>query len=78
VGKIVIRPHAERIVAGGSVELMRKHARLSHEGKTVTARLALRLDASLAGTTLSAEVQATDTRGRRQIERDAGTIRVAD
>ncbi len=78
VGKIVIRPRAERIVAGGSVELMRKRTRLSHKGTTVTARLALRLDASLAGKTLSAEVQATDTRGRRQIERDAGTIRVAD
>ena len=27
--------------------------------------------------TLTAEVQATDTRGRRQLEPDAGTIRVA-
>jgi hypothetical protein len=57
---------------------MRKHARVSRKGKTVTARLALRLDHSLAGATLSADMQATDTRGRRQLERDAGTIRVVD
>jgi hypothetical protein len=76
VGKIVIRPRAERVVAAGAVDLVR--SRLSHKGKTVTARLALRLDKSLAGKTLSAEVQATDTRGRRQLEGDAGTIRVAD
>jgi hypothetical protein len=43
----------------------------------VTARLAIRLDESLAGQTLKAEVEATDTRGRRQLERDAGTVRVA-
>ena len=76
VGKIVIRPRAERVVAGGAVDLVR--ARLSHTGKTVTARLALRFDTRLAGKTLSVEVQATDTRGRRQLERDAGTIRVAE
>jgi hypothetical protein len=45
--------------------------------KTVTARLAVRLDQSLAGQSLTAEVEATDTRGRRQLERDAETIRVA-
>jgi hypothetical protein len=38
----------------------------------------LRLDKSPAGKTLSAEVQATDTRGRGQLEGDAGTIRVMD
>lgn len=31
----------------------------------------------LAGPTLVAEVEAPDTRGRRQLERDAGRIRVA-
>jgi hypothetical protein len=77
VGEITIRPRAERITADGAIQLVRKRTRLTSKGKTVTARLAVRLDASLAGQTLEAEVEATDTRGRRQLERDAGTVRVA-
>jgi RTX calcium-binding nonapeptide repeat (4 copies) len=77
VGDVTIRPHGERITAGGAVKLMRKHSRLTRNRKTVTARLAVRLDESLAGQVLKAEVEATDTRGRRQLERDAGTVRVA-
>jgi RTX calcium-binding nonapeptide repeat (4 copies) len=77
VGGVTIRPRGERIAAAGAVALVRKQTRLSHKGKWVSARLAIRLDDSLAGQTLKAEVEATDTRGRRQLERDAGTIRVA-
>jgi Ca2+-binding RTX toxin-like protein len=77
VGGITIRPRAGRIAAGGAVELVRKRTRLTRDGKSVSARLAIRLDESLAGQTLTAEVEATDTRGRRQLERDAGTVRVA-
>lgn len=77
VGKVTIRPRAGRISDRGAVEVMRTRTRLTHKGKTVTARLALRLDKSLAGQTLKAEVEATDRRGRRQLERDAGTVRVA-
>ena len=77
VGEVTIRPKTRRISAGGAVELLRKHTRLTSKGRTVTARLAVRLDHSLAGQTLTAEVQATDPRGRRQREPDAGTIRVA-
>jgi hypothetical protein len=77
VGEVTIRPRSERIGTEGAVELVRKRTRLTHEGKTVTARLALRLDDSLAGQTLRAEVEATDKHGRRQLERDAGTVRVA-
>jgi hypothetical protein len=76
VGEITIRPRAERITADGELKLVRKHTRLTRKGTTVTARLALRLDDSLAGRTLTADVQATDTRGRRQLERKAGSIRV--
>jgi hypothetical protein len=43
----------------------------------VTAKLALRLDKSLAGDTLQSEVEATEAGGRRQLERDAVTIRIA-
>jgi hypothetical protein len=77
VGEITIRPQAERITADGAIQLVGKRTRLTSKGKTVTARLAVRLDPSLAGQTLEAEVEATDTRGHRQLERDAGTIRVA-
>jgi len=77
VGRIAIRPRSERISGRGVVDVVRKHTRLTREGKTVTARLALRLDERLAGKTLTAEVEATDTRGRRQLERDAATVRVA-
>jgi RTX calcium-binding nonapeptide repeat (4 copies) len=77
VGDVTIRPRGERIAADGAVKLMRKHSRLTRNRKTVTARLAVRLDESLAGQVLQAEVEATDTRGRRQLERDAGTVRVA-
>jgi Ca2+-binding RTX toxin-like protein len=77
VGEVTIRPRAERITADGAVQLVRKRTRLTRKGKAVTARLALRLDESLAGQTLKAEVEATDTRGRRQLKRDAATVRVA-
>jgi Ca2+-binding RTX toxin-like protein len=77
VGKITIRPRADRISDRGAIEVMRKRTRLTRKGKTVTARLAVRLDKSQAGQTLKTEVEATDTRGRRQLNGDAATVRVA-
>jgi hypothetical protein len=77
VGGITIHPGRERISDRGAVEVVRKRTRLAREGKTVAARLAVRLDDSLAGQTLKAEVEATDTRGARQLERDAATVRIA-
>jgi Ca2+-binding RTX toxin-like protein len=77
VGEVTIRPHAQQMTADGAVELMRKHSRLTHKGKTVTARLGLRLDDSLAGHTLKAEVEATDTRGASQVDSAAAKVRVA-
>jgi hypothetical protein len=76
VGAITIRARGKRIAADGAIRAMGRGTRIVTRGKTVTARLAVRLDASLAGGRLEAEVEATDTRGRRQLERDAGTIRV--
>ena len=75
-GKVVVRPRAERIEDNGSVKVMRA-SRLSSKGKKVTAHLALKLDKSLAGETLSVDVEATDVKGRRQLQQDAGTIRVS-
>jgi hypothetical protein len=67
VGEITIRPGRDRIAADGAVKLVR--SRLSREGRTVVAKLALRLDGSLAGRKLKTEVEATDVSGARQIER---------
>jgi serralysin len=75
VGEVTVRPRRERIADNGAIRV--KRSRIVTHGKRVTARLALRLDESLAGQTLRAEVEATDRRGRRQLERDAGTVRVA-
>jgi len=77
VGEITIRPRGERITDDGAVTLVRRGTRLMRRGKTIAARLALRLDQSLAGQTLEAKVETTDRRGRRQLERDAGRIRVS-
>ena len=49
-------------------------SKLSHHGKWVTAKLALRLPKSLAGEDLRVDVRATDSDGQRQLERGAGTI----
>ena len=75
-GKVVVRPRAERIEDNGDVKVMRA-SRLTSKGKKVTAHLALKLDKSLAGETLSVDVEATDVKGRRQLQQDAGTIRVS-
>jgi hypothetical protein len=76
VGAITTRPRANRIDDSGAVKVLAK-SRLSRAGGKVTARLAVRIDRDLAGSTLHADVEATDVRGRKQVERDAGTIRVA-
>lgn len=74
-GKVVVRPRAERIQDTGAVKVLRS-SRITTKGKKVTAHLALKLDRGLAGETLSLDVQATDTKGRRQLQRDAGTLRI--
>jgi Ca2+-binding RTX toxin-like protein len=78
VGRVTIRPRGKRIGADGAVRLVPKRSRLTRKGMTITARLAVRFDESLAGQTLTVEVEASDTRGARQLERDAGTVRVAE
>jgi hypothetical protein len=67
VGGVAIRPRAGRITADGAVKLVRSG--LTRRDRTVTARLALRLDPRLAGARLSLDVEAADRRGRRQVER---------
>ena len=69
VGKVKITPRAKRINADGAVELVPNASRLVRQGKTVTARLALRVDEALAGRKLGLEIEAVDVTGARQIER---------
>jgi RTX calcium-binding nonapeptide repeat (4 copies) len=77
VGSVAVHPCSGRLAAAGAAQLLRKRSRLTRRGKTVATRLALRLDERLAGQMLKVEVEATDARGARQLEPDAGTVRVA-
>ena len=77
VGTINARPGSGRLTGTGAVDLM-SGSRLGHRGKWVTAKLALRVPQSLAGEDLRLDVRATDRDGRRQLERAAGSIRVAN
>jgi Ca2+-binding RTX toxin-like protein len=75
VGEVTIRPRGRRVADDGVMAV--KRVRIATRGKSVIAKLGVRLDRSLAGQTLQAEVEATDVRGARQLERDAATVRVA-
>jgi hypothetical protein len=78
VGQITVTPRTGRMTDDGAVALVRGASRVERAGKTVRAKLGVELDASLAGRRLTIDVEATDVRGRRQIERDAGALRVAE
>jgi hypothetical protein len=75
VGSVKIRPRSGKLVATGAVKLA-KGSSVSHKGKTVTARLKLRLPAKLVGAPLTVDVAATDAKGHRQIEAAAALIDV--
>ena len=77
VGAVVIKPRGRRIESRGAVQVLRRASRLARKERTVSARLALRLDRKLAGRRLRLEVEAEDVGGARQLERAAGSIRVA-
>jgi Ca2+-binding RTX toxin-like protein len=76
VGAVAISPATRRVAGRGAVSVLRR-SRLARKGKTVNARLALRLGRSLAGRRLRVEVEAVDVRGARQLEPRAGSIRVS-
>jgi hypothetical protein len=75
VGTIALDPATSRLSATGDLELARG-ATLSHRGKTVTAKLGLRPASALSGKTLRLAVEATDRNGRRQLESNAGSLKV--
>ena len=76
VGGVVVRPGAAGLRARGAIRLVTPGSRLIRDGKTVTAELALRVDAAPAAQPLRVDVAAVDRRGRRQLERGAATIRL--
>jgi hypothetical protein len=77
VGTIAVRPRGARLSASGAIALVPGRSRLTHHGKTVTARLAMRLARSLAGADLRVAVKATDRNGHHQLAALAGRIHVA-
>ncbi len=77
VGSITVDPGDGRMTGEGAVRPVRRASRITRRGRTASAHLALRLDPSLAGRVLDLEVEAVDRDGTRQLERAAGTLRVA-
>lgn len=77
VGAVSVQPRSRRLRDAGKLTIVRRATRVVRKGKSVHARLALRIDPSLAGRRLRVEIEAVDIRGARQRERDAGAIRVA-
>jgi hypothetical protein len=73
IGTVTVKPRSGRVVARG-IKLVR--GKVSHRGKTVTAKLAVRVPKALAGHKLRVDVQATDSTGRTQLAPRAGLIRV--
>ena len=76
VGTVAVKPADGKLLADG-IKLVRRGSTISHEGKTVTAKLAVRVPKALAGQQLRVDVRATDGKGRTQLEPGAGLLRVA-
>jgi hypothetical protein len=76
VGSIVARPKSTRIRSHGAVKVVARGSGVSHQGKTVKLRLAVRLPKSLAGQALRMDIVGTDRAGRVQFEPSAGLVQV--
>jgi Ca2+-binding RTX toxin-like protein len=76
IGTITLNPHSKRTTASGDVKLASRATKLAHDGKTVTADLAIRLPRSLAGENVRVAVEASDRNGKRQTEPLAGHLRL--
>ncbi|MBI5105213.1 MAG: hypothetical protein HZB46_09575 [Solirubrobacterales bacterium] len=77
VGGVLIAPRVRLLQGQGAVVLDPRASTLRRGGRTVAATLVVRLDPSLAGTRLTADLVAVDRAGRTQEERDVARIRVA-
>ena len=76
VSTITIDPARGRISDRGAITATSR-SKVAHRGKTVTAQLNLRPSKKLAGRTLHLTVEATDAKGRTQVEPLAGRLTVA-
>jgi hypothetical protein len=74
-GTVVLQPASGRAHARGKVRLVGSH--IAGHGPKLTAKLALRLPASLAGQEMRVNVTAVDRGGHRQLEPYASAIRLA-
>ena len=75
VGSIKLTP-AGAVSATGKLSIAKDATTIGHHGKTVTARLGLKVAKSLKGHTLSVDIAATDRAGQRQLEPAARSIRI--
>jgi hypothetical protein len=73
---IAFSPRSERIRSRGDVRLIRRASDVTHRGKSVIARLAVRVPKAVAGDRLRVDVEGTDRHGRHQLEPSAGLINV--
>ena len=76
VGTIALTPKPERIRSQGEVDLVRNASGVTHRGKAVIARLAVRLPNTMTDEQLRVDVEATDRDGRHQLEPSAGLIKI--
>ena len=73
----IVTAPAACLTSHGAVALVANGSSLTRRGKTVTARLSLKLSSSLAGKDLRLPVHATDRHGHSQLEA-AGAIHITN
>ena len=73
LGTVTVTPRSARLRSSGAIIVIPSESRVTHDGKTVSARLAVRLARSLIGKRLRLAVQASDRHGHSQLEA-AGAI----
>jgi hypothetical protein len=71
IGSVTASPRTGALRASGAIRLA-AGSKLTHHGKTATAKLAVRLPRTTG--ILRVDVDATDRNGRRQVVPGAGTI----
>ena len=75
LGRVYVPAHAGRVTAEGAPKLA--GSLVTRHGKTLTAKLAVKLPQSLAGKDLRLAVEAADRHGHRQMVPEAGELTVA-
>src|SRR3954452_24450711 len=75
VGSVKLTPTGA-VSANGNLSIVKDATTIAHHGKTVAAKLGIKVAKSLKGHTLSIDIAATDRDGKRQVEPAARSIRV--